>query len=81
MAAMASTIGTARGSTHGSCLPFVEWFSTFSFFEKLTEFCPIEIEGVILSGTYEECLKNVPDEKWQAGIVLLGNAGNENNCI
>ena len=43
--------------------------------------CPIEIEGVILSGTYEECLKNVPYEKWQAGIVLLGNAGNENNFI
>ncbi len=43
--------------------------------------CPFEIEGVMLSGTYEECLKNIPDEKWQTGVVLLGNAGNENNFI
>lgn len=43
--------------------------------------CPFEIEGVMLTGTYDECLKNIPDEKWQAGIVLLGNAGNENNFI
>lgn len=43
--------------------------------------CPFEIEGVMLTGTYDECLKNIPDEKWQTGIVLLGNAGNENNFI
>ncbi len=43
--------------------------------------CPFEIEGMMLSGTYEECLKNIPDGKWQAGIILLGNVGNENNFI
>ena len=43
--------------------------------------CPFEIEGVMLTGTYDECLKNIPDEKWQTGIVLLGNAGNENTFI
>lgn len=43
--------------------------------------CPFEIEGMMLSGTYEECLNNIPDRKWQAGIVLFGNAGNENNFI
>ncbi len=43
--------------------------------------CPFELEGRMILGTYEECLKNIPDGKWQAGIVLLGNAGNENEFI
>ncbi len=43
--------------------------------------CPFELEGVMLTGTYEECLKNIPDGTWQAGVVLLGNAGNENEFI
>lgn len=42
---------------------------------------PFEIEGIMLTGTYEECLNNIPDGKWQAGIVLLGNAGNENEFV
>ena len=42
---------------------------------------PFDIEGTIIYGTYEECLKNIPDGNWQASIVLLGNAGNENNFI
>ena len=43
--------------------------------------CPFDIEGMVVSGKYTECLKNIPDGKWQAGIVLLGNAGNENEFI
>ena len=42
---------------------------------------PFELDGVVVSGTYEECLKNIPDRKWQAGVVLFGNAGNENTFI
>ncbi len=43
--------------------------------------CPFEIEGVLLTGTYAECLDKLPAGNWQAGIVLLGNAGNENEFI
>ena len=43
--------------------------------------CPFDINGVMVSGSYEDCLKNIPEAKYQAGIVLLGNAGNENQFI
>ena len=43
--------------------------------------CPFEIDGVMLSGTYRACLENIPEGEWQAGVVLLGNAGDENNFI
>ena len=43
--------------------------------------CPFEIEGSLLIGTYEECLGNIPDGKWQAVVVLLGNKGDENEFI
>lgn len=42
---------------------------------------PFDVEGVMLLGTYEDCLKNIPDGKWQAGVVLFGNVGNENEFI
>lgn len=42
---------------------------------------PIDLEGFVFCGTYDECLKNVPDRSWQAGIVMLGNAGGENEFI
>ncbi|MBR3933682.1 MAG: hypothetical protein IKJ68_07225 [Clostridia bacterium] len=48
-------------------------------FKEVT--CPFEIDGVMLHGTYEECLNSIPDKKWQAVIALLGNAGDENNFI
>ncbi len=43
--------------------------------------CPLDIKGTMITGTYEECINNIPDGKWQAGVVLLGNAGNENEFI
>ena len=42
---------------------------------------PFDLEGTMLCGTYKECLENIPDGKWQAGIVLFGNAGNENEFM
>ena len=42
---------------------------------------PEDIEGVLVQGSYEECLQQIPDGKWQAGIVLLGNAGGENAFV
>lgn len=43
--------------------------------------CTIDLNGTIVSGTYKECLNNIPEGDWQAGIVLIGNAGNENEFI
>lgn len=40
-----------------------------------------ELDGIIVKGTYKECLENIPDGNWQAGVVLLGNAGNENEFV
>ena len=42
---------------------------------------PEDVCGVSLCGTYAEVLKNIPDGKWQAAIVLLGNAGGENEFV
>ena len=41
----------------------------------------IELEGVLLTGTYEEILTAIDDTPNQAGIVLPGNAGGENDFI
>lgn len=51
--------------------------------EKLTiarEF-PEDIRGVSLCGTYDEILADIPEGEWQAAIVLLGNAGGENEFV
>ncbi len=44
-----------------------------------------EIEGQVYQGTLEEVLAAVPQESpsgsWQAGIVLFGNCGGENEFI
>lgn len=40
-----------------------------------------DIHGVCITGSYNEVLKKTPDGNWQAAIVLLGNAGNENEFI
>lgn len=37
-----------------------------------------QIEGDTVIGSYEYCLENIPDKKYQAAIVFLGNAGREN---
>ena len=42
---------------------------------------PEEIRGTLIWGSYEECLQQIPDRPWQAGIVLLGNAGGENAFV
>lgn len=42
---------------------------------------PKEINGIMIQGTYEECLRQIPNGEWKAGIVLLGNAGNENAFV
>lgn len=42
---------------------------------------PLDIKGKIYSGTYEECLKAIENGNWKVGIVLFGNAGNENEFI
>ncbi len=39
---------------------------------------PQEVQGILLCGTYQEILENIPDGTFQAGIVLIENAGNEN---
>ncbi len=42
---------------------------------------PYDIKGSIFCGSYEECLNQIPEQKWQVGIVLLGNAGDENDFV
>lgn len=42
---------------------------------------PEELQGLMVSGTYAECLAAIPEGQWQAGIVVLGNAGGENEFI
>ena len=40
-----------------------------------------ELDGVLLTGSYDDILKAVDDRPNQAGIVMLGNAGGENAFI
>lgn len=42
---------------------------------------PYDLEGVMVSGSYDECLAQLPKVKCQAAIVMLGNAGGENDFI
>ncbi len=42
---------------------------------------PEDVNGVAVCGTYEEVLANIPEGKWQAAVVLLGNAGGENEFV
>lgn len=43
--------------------------------------CPVDLNGEMILGTYRQCLENIPDGTWQAGVVLLGNAGGENEFV
>ena len=40
-----------------------------------------DVEGALAFGSYDECLNNLPDGNFKAAIVLLGNAGGENEFI
>lgn len=42
---------------------------------------PNDLNGKIVFGSYNECLEQVQKGDWKAGIVLIGNAGNENDFI
>ena len=37
--------------------------------------------GVLICGTYEECIRQIPDQKFNVGIVLTGNCGHENEFV
>jgi len=37
--------------------------------------------GLLICGTYDECLKQIPEQKFNVGIVLTGNYGNENEFV
>ena len=39
------------------------------------------LNGDLVCGTYVHCLQNIPNKTYQAAIVLLGNAGEENAFI
>lgn len=61
--------------------------ATFGFVGQENEYQPAaiawpdDIEGTVIHGSYQECLDRLPNRNWKAGIVLLGNAGNENEFI
>ena len=62
--------------------------ATFGFVGAEDETCgkamafPEDVQGMLIHGSYEECLQQIPEGRsWQAGIVLLGNAGGENEFI
>ena len=40
-----------------------------------------DLNGVMICGTYKECLDNIPEGNWDTGIVLFGNKGDENSFI
>ena len=42
---------------------------------------PWDIQGILVNGTYQRCLEAIPDVPYQACIVMLGNAGDENAFI
>lgn len=43
--------------------------------------CPLQPNGIALWGSYEHILSHLPTEPVQAAIVLLGNAGGENDFV
>ena len=40
-----------------------------------------KIKGIQITGTYEEILNNIPEGDYKLAIVLLGNAGGENEFV
>lgn len=43
--------------------------------------CPADLNGEVICGSYEDCLRQVHDGDWKVGIVLMGNAGGENAFV
>lgn len=41
----------------------------------------VQPQGIVINGTYEECLAGIPYGNYQAAVVLCGNAGNENTFL
>lgn len=37
--------------------------------------------GVLICGTYKDCLDQIPEDNYKVGIVLTGNCGNENEFV
>ena len=48
---------------------------------KTVKECVADVSGVMVLGTYDECLSKIPSGNFKACIVLIGNAGNENEFI
>ena len=42
---------------------------------------PDDLRGVVVRGSYDDCLAALPEREWKAGIVLLGNAGGEDDFV
>ncbi len=42
---------------------------------------PEDLEGVMICGSYAECLEKIPEGNFKAAVVLLGNAGGENEFV
>ena len=40
-----------------------------------------DISGTMILGSYDEVLEQIPEGPWQAAIVLIGNAGGENEFV
>lgn len=38
-------------------------------------------KGILICGTYEDCLNHIPEGDYKVGIVLTGNCGNENDFV
>ena len=49
--------------------------------DTLSKLFDKEIEGEVVCGSYEHCLDNIPEGDYCAAIVLMGNAGGENEFI
>ena len=41
----------------------------------------VQPQGIVINGSYEECLAGIPYGNYQAAVVLCGNAGNENTFL
>ena len=42
---------------------------------------PADLNGIVLTGSYDEILAAIPAGSYQAGVVLFGNAGGENEFM
>ena len=42
---------------------------------------PADLNGIVLTGSYENILANIPAGPFQAGVVVFGNAGGENGFM